>query len=884
MRAGADFLRKEGARVSRCEDPASPSREPPVWALEVPVRIARPSRLVSTALLVVAAACGGGGGGDNNGGTGPGPVSQDFDLTLSATTLSVEQGGSSSVTASVGRTGGFAGTVNLSAESVPSGLTVTFAPAAVPSGTPSTTVSVAAAGTLAPGNYSFTVRAQATGRTDRTGAVSVTVTARPAIAVALSATSASVAQGANTSYTATVSRTNFTAAVTIAVTGAPAGVTTTTSTTGDVTTVSVAVGATAAPGSYTHTTTASGTGVTAVAATFALTVTAAAPASIALTATPNAISAQAGGAGVPVTLGIVRTNFTGSVVIAVQSGLPAGVTTSVNPTGPTLGTSVVMTFTASAAAVPGTYTVVVQGAGFQATAGTVSIALTVTSAPTTGSIALSATPNLVALLRGQGGTVNIAITRSNYAGTVNLSATGAPSGVNLTLTPTSTTGNSVTLGIAVGTNAPTGSHTIVVTASGTGVATTQVSIPLNVAAPSAGGNVSWQFCAQTTIPIWVAAQDGDANAPWTQLAAGAGNSYSFNIGTRGGVAWVTQFGTGQYQLSIVYGSQAELNAQGTSQCANQSTNRPVSGTVVGFLSSTDQVSVALGSAFASPAPTQLAPNFSIPNAPTGLRDLIGTRATLDVSNALNPLTVNKVFIRRGLNPPFNGSVGTVDFTGADAFDPDVRTITVNGIVTGELVNSSNTFMTSTQSFGSLGATTLSSGNSLTIRTVPAARTAAGDVQMIATNAVTFSGNVTSQIRSVTNVFRDPANLSVTLGAAVNTPTISTLATAPYARLRAQAQRQSDYQDFFTTNFTQNGPGLQRTVSLTMTAAYLGGASTIDMAVPDFTSTSGWQNTWGPVVGVSAFWNVAMTGWISANNGLIEGAVFRVGQRQGTFTP
>jgi hypothetical protein len=134
------------------------------------------------------------------------------------------------------------------------------------------------------------------------------------------------------------------------------------------------------------------------------------------------------------------------------------------------------------------------------------------------------------------------------------------------------------------------------------------------------------------------------------------------------------------------------------------------------------------------------------------------------------------------------------------------------------------------------------------------------------------------------VFRDPANLNVTLGAAVLTPTISAVATAPYARLRAQVQRQSDYQDFWSTNFTQNSVGQQRTVSITMTAGYVGGAATIDMAVPDFTSVSGWQNTWGPLAGVNAFYNVSMTGWISPNNGIIEGAVFRVGQRQGTFTP
>jgi hypothetical protein len=65
---------------------------------------------------------------------------------------------------------------------------------------------------------------------------------------------------------------------------------------------------------------------------------------------------------------------------------------------------------------------------------------------------------------------------------------------------------------------------------------------------------------------------------------------------------------------------------------------------------------------------------------------------------------------------------------------------------------------------------------------------------------------------------------------------------------------------------------------------VGGASTIDLGVPDFTGTSGWQNAWGPLVGVNTFWNVSMTGWVTGNNGLVDGALFRMGQRQGTFTP
>lgn len=186
-------------------------------------------------------------------------------------------------------------------------------------------------------------------------------------------------------------------------------------------------------------------------------------------------------------------------------------------------------------------------------------------------------------------------------------------------------------------------------------------------------------------------------------------------------------------------------------------------------------------------------------------------------------------------------------------------------------------------FGSFGATTITSGNALAIRSDPAARTLAGDVQMIAASAITIVGNVTSEVRSVTNVFHDPANLSVTPGAAVNAPTISTLATVPYARLRAQVQGQADGPDLWTANLTQNSAGQQRAVS-SVRSRYGSGAATIDMGAPDVGGTSGWQSNRGPLVGDNTFWNVSLTGWLTANNGLVDGAACYTVQRQGTFTP
>lgn len=121
------------------------------------------------------------------------------------------------------------------------------------------------------------------------------VTDPGAIALALNPTGGSVAQGGNTTTTATLTRSgNFTGSVTLSVTGAPAGVTAAVSniqTTGAVTTATVTVGAAVAAGTYPLVVHGTGTGVTEASANFTLTVTAAPAGS---STTVNVISGLAG--------------------------------------------------------------------------------------------------------------------------------------------------------------------------------------------------------------------------------------------------------------------------------------------------------------------------------------------------------------------------------------------------------------------------------------------------------------------------------------------------------------------------------------------------------------------------------------------------------------
>lgn len=701
--------------------------------------------------------------------------------------------------------------------------------------------------------------------------------------VSISGAAPSIVQGGTGTITASIGRTgSFSQTVQLTVEGLPSGVTASFSpasiSNGTAsTTLTIQVAAQVAPGSYALVVRGSASGLTDQTATVGFTVTAApaAPA-IAIVATPAQLSVAPGGS-VSTTIAITRTNFTGTAVIAVQSGLPTGVTAVNSPSGPVTGTSVQVTFDVGAAVAPGVYSIVLQGAGFQATSGTTSVTLTVTGP--SGAVTLTAAPAALSIQQGAQASTAITLTRTNYTGAVSLSVTGAVTGLTTSVAPTSTTGNSATLSVAAGNGATPGTYPLTVTASGSGVPTTQLTVSVTVTAVSSGGNITWRFCAATGVPVWFAYQNGGASSAWTSAGA-VGTSYSFTIGSQGAVAYVFQNATNSYTTNIVYGSLAELQSQASAACGTSAlAGKTVTGSVTGFTSASDFVQVSMGSQFASPSPTQAFPTFQIAGVLDGPRDLIGTRSAVN-----GGLVLNRLFIKRNLNPANLGSVGVVDFSAGDSFAPESRTLTMTNVQAGETVLTSNTWYTANSSFGSLGSATAASATSYRQAIVPASRTVAGDVQMLAVSAATITGSAVTHIRSMAIINRDPVDQSVAFGGFLNTATISVASTAPYARLRAQLTRQAEYNDWYTANFAQSSGATERAMSVTMSSSYLNGAASFDATLPDLSAAAGWQNTWGLATGVTTNWNVSATGWIALNGAMLDGARWRTAQRQGSIVP
>lgn len=192
-------------------------------------------------------------------------------------------GGSTTVTATITRAGGYAGSVDVSVEGAPTGVTTSVAPTTIASGATTATITLNVAANATAATTTLTVRAKGSGVSAATSSFALTTQAAQAnngsFALSMNPATLSVAAGANATSTITIARTApFTGAVNLAVTGAPAGVTATLSSasvSGTSATLTVAVAAGTAATTANLTVTGTATGVTTQSSSVALTTTAA---------------------------------------------------------------------------------------------------------------------------------------------------------------------------------------------------------------------------------------------------------------------------------------------------------------------------------------------------------------------------------------------------------------------------------------------------------------------------------------------------------------------------------------------------------------------------------------------------------------------------------
>jgi hypothetical protein len=565
--------------------------------------------------------------------------------------------------------------------------------------------------------------------------------------------------------------------------------------------------------------------------------------SFSLTATGAPISIARNGTG-SVTITVARTGtFTVSVSLTAVA-LPTGVTVGFAPpqVGPGVASSIA-TISVGGAAAAGTFTLTVRGDAAGQNQQTVDIVLTIPAPPVQlgpFSLSMTATSHLVHPTNILSVQPVLTITRNaGFTGSVAFTASGLPPTLILGFTPSNTTGNTTTVVVLSVGATPNGTYTATVrgaSAQGDQTITFQI-----IVAAATAGTIKWKYCSSSLPRFFFAVRDG--NGPWVRIMPSAiDTSYSFSLTSGSGqVAEVTSESSG-FRTTIHSYTATEMAARAASQCslAQPLSARTANGSfggVTGFRTSQVGMGWWFGSANGNGP-------FSLLNLPAGALDVVAVRnGELLVASAV---PVDRIIIRRGVNPASGAALPVLDFSGAESFAPTSAFWTF-GNTNGAGFTVSQTFETAGGTTGLFHAIPGVDGT-VTLRTVhgvPLAQTINGDLhQVIATvNVVGQGGNDPARAsRQIVAYSRTIADRTLDFGPALPTPAVSPIATAPAGRLRVQGTLPNEYNSGATFDVTQSASTTFFTFHATR--GFLGAGNAYDIQMPDLTAITGWDSRFG----------------------------------------
>ncbi|MGA2890770.1 MAG: glycoside hydrolase family 6 protein [Terracidiphilus sp.] len=303
-------------------------------------------------------------------------------FSVSATSVSVEQGTIATSSVTVSAINGFDSAVTLSVSGLPAGVTASFSPSSV-TGSAGSTLTFTASNTATVGAANVTVTGT-NGSTIETATLTLTVTAEPGFTISASPAAVSLPVNSNPTSTITVTFVGgLTGSVSLSASGLPAGAN------ANFAPSSLNASGTSVVNFNSQATTPAGTYNVAITGTDgsivnSTTIVLTVPGTGFTLAPSTSTVSVAQGSSATDTISVTDlSGFSGSVTLA-ASGLPSGVTAAFG-TNPATGTSV-LTLTASSTAAAGGSTVTITGTSGSVTA-TTTIALTVTSSctvPTNG--------------------------------------------------------------------------------------------------------------------------------------------------------------------------------------------------------------------------------------------------------------------------------------------------------------------------------------------------------------------------------------------------------------------------------------------------------------------------------------------------------------------
>jgi hypothetical protein len=164
-------------------------------------------------------------------------------------------------------------------------------------------------------------------------------------------------------------------------------------------------------------------------------------------------------------------------------------------------------------------------------------------------------------------------------------------------------------------------------------------------------------------------------------------------------------------------------------------------------------------------------------------------------------------------------------------------------------------------------------NTWSYAAIPTALARSTDLTVVTADASAVDGSFVN----VSTYVATPRTVLLVFGAPPSVPTLEISVLAPHPRPRFVIARTSDYLgplDFLAQQSNRN-------LFVNWTPAYLGASGSVDYTLPDFSRTTGWENTWGLTAGAPANVQVVAS---SVAGTRVDGYVERYVGRFLTITP
>ena len=348
--------------------------------------------------------------------------------------------------------------------------------------------------------------------------------------------------------------------------------------------------------------------------------------------------------------------------------------------------------------------------------------------------------------------------------------------------------------------------------------------------PGPKTEVSLAFCP-SLLPTWIGVQSqGDA---WKEVTPNAQGVVTVEVTEKVSVAVVQDF-AGNSFTHVLNTTVTELGDDAGIPCESTSGTATISGSVGGLTGTQFAKVSASTETVGVPAD---APTYQLTDLASGTHDVVATRYPSVFSTP-----ANRIIIRRGILPQPGFPISTLDFNNTFESMALESAIATFANVTNASLSVDVDLYTETGTHHNLmsmspGGTGVSS---VSFVGVPAQLRKTTDYHEL--YAVASSSQAT---RAVSHFFNAPSNKTLTFGPVPNDATLSTVATSPYVRTRAQILSQSEYPTAVMLELDElSNDESFKSVSVVTTSGFTNGRpATWDVTVPDM-SAGGYEASWG----------------------------------------